>query len=451
MRLLVFAIALLLTTTVAAAHATQVSYIDQGQVWVSTLDGTQKRAISGAAPVIEAGESRAWTEQAQSDDGWIIGVARRSGGTGAAAPTRLWNPSGAVAAQSTLGYHAAYASGSLAVPVQLDLAPGAQQMTYTYSDLQYGYPTSTLYQGTWITNTSNSSGEPFDVPGLLGSSLAGGRWVGVDEHAGSGDANVVVEAAGGQGPFSTSFTPWFHATGATAVDVAANGNAVGVIYQLTGGGRYALGLFGASGVGAALTGASCDMPAIGDVHALSLSQDGKWIAWTDDRGLLVAPLPPLGSGSPCPLPAAPVVISPTGSYPSLGATTLATPAPTTTPVPITTPPPTVPVTTPANTTPTTVSSKPSVTVVKTVKAAAFAKGLKVVVTVKGAGKVTATAKVGKTTLAKTSAKARRAGKVTLTLKSARRVVKRLKRYKGKRLTLTVRSPGGTVTVTRKLR
>src|SRR5262249_51417967 len=162
---------------------------------------------------------RAWTEQAQSDDGWIIGVARVSGHSGAAAPTRLWSPSGAVAAQSTLGYHGPYDGGSLAVPVQLDLAPGGQQLAYTYSALQYGFPTSTLHQGTWVANTSSSSGEPFDIPDLLGSSFAGSRLVGVNGHAGSADDNVVVQTPG-SGPFGTTFDSWFHATGAYAVDVA---------------------------------------------------------------------------------------------------------------------------------------------------------------------------------------------------------------------------------------
>lgn len=436
----------LLLATAATADATQISYIDQGQVWVSTLDGAQKRAISGAAPVVEPGESRAWTEQAQSDDGWIVGVARASGRTGAAAPTRLWSPAGAVAAQSTLGYHGAYNNGSLAVPVQLDLTPGGQQMIYTYSDLVYGYPTSTLYEGTWIQNTSNSSGEPFDVPGLLGSSLAGSRWVGVNGNAGSADANVVVEAAGGQGPFSTTFTPWFHATGAWSVDVAANGSAVGVIYRLGNNSPYALGMFGATGVGAPLTGASCDMPAVGDVHAVSFSQDGSWVAWTDDRGLVVARTPPLGSGSPCPLSSAPVVISPTGSYPSLGATTLATaPSPPVTP-PAT--PPTTP-TTPTSRGPAT--SKTAVSVAKTVKATAFARGLRLVVTVARKGTVTAAAKAGGTTLATRSAKAAKAGRVTLTLKAPGRLARRLGRYKGKTVTISVKGPGVSATVKRTLR
>jgi len=446
MRPLLLAIALVLTTTAPAA-ATQVSYVDGGEVWVSTLDGTRKRSISGSAPQLTAGEGRAWTEQAQSDDGWIVGVARIPDRTGAAAPTRLWSPDGAIAAESTLGYHAPYNNGSLAMPVQLDLTPRGQQLLYTYSDLVYAYPVSTLYEGTWIANASNSSGEPFAIPNLVGSSLAGSRWVGINRYASGSDANVVVEAADGQWPFTTAFTPWFHATGAREVDVAANGSAVAVTYRLGHDSPIALGLFAAAGVGAPLTGASCDMPTVGDVYAVSISQDGSTVAWTDDRGLLVAPMPPLGS-SPCQLAAAPVVISPTGAYPALGPTTLATspPAPGAPPAAPGTPPPTPP----TAKTPT-ASSRSTVTVARTVKAWAFARGLKLTVAVKLKGVVTAVAKVGRTTIARGSATAKRPGRVALTVKAPRQLARRLSRYRGKMLTLTVKAPGGTTTVRRKLR
>lgn len=457
-RALVMVLALVLVSaTAAAAPATELSYIDQGQVWVSTLDGTQKRAISGPAPVVNAGESRSWTEQAQSDDGWIVAVARESGKGGAAAPTRLWNPSGAVAAQSTLGYHGPYNNGSLVIPVQLDLTPGGQQMTYTYSDMVYGYPTSTLYQGTWVANTSNSSGEPFDVPSLVGSSLAGARWVGINANAGNADNNVVVEAPGGQGPFSTSYTPWFHATGAWSVDVAANGSLAAVVYQLTNSGPYALGLFAANGVGAPLPGASCDVPAVGSVDGVSVAQDGRWLAWVDDRGLVVAGVAPI-TASPCPLTGRPTVISATGSSPSLGATTLATAPPAapgggTTPGTGTLPPGTgTTTTTPPAPGPSgsASSGKPALTLARTIKASAFAEGLSLLVTVRGAGTVSATARVGRTTLAHATTRARKAGTLRLRLKATKKLARHLRRYTGRTLTVTITAPGGTATATRRL-
>lgn len=449
MRPLLLAVASLLILA-GSARATQLSYIDQGQVWVSTLDGAQKRAISGPAPVVEAGESRSWTEQAQSDAGSIVAVARASGKTGAAAPTWIWNSAGQVVMQSTLGYHGPYNNGGLAVPITLDLTPDGAQMTYTYSDLVYSYPVSTLHEGTWVQNTSNPSGEPFDIPNLVGSSLVGSRWVGINAKAGSADSNIVFEAVEGQGPFSTTFTPWFHATGAHAVDMAANGSVIAVVYKLDGSSPYRLGLFAASGLGVPLPGASCDVSTVGSVGQVSIAQDGTSLAWTDDRGLLAAPMPPLGSGSPCPA-ASPVVISATGSHPSLGPTTLATPPAAATPsasVPGTAGPTTSPLS-PTRTTP--ALRKPTATLAKTVRAAAFAKGVTVTVALPGAGTVTVTAKVGRVTIARAARRVKAKGTVKIKLRASKTRARQLRRYRRKTLRLVVKGPGGTATLTRKLR
>lgn len=450
MRPLLLAVVSLLVLA-GSAQATQLSYIDQGQVWVSTLDGAQKRAISGPAPVVEAGESRSWTEQAQSDTGSIVAVARASGRTGAAAPTWIWNPAGQVVMQSTLGYHGPYNNSGLAVPITLDLTPDGAQMTYTYSDIVYGYPTSTVYAGTWVQNTSNPSGEPFDIPGLVGSSLVGARWVGVNRNAAGADPNIVFEADGGQGPFGTTFTPWFHATGAWSVDMAANGSVVAVVYKLDSSSPYQLGLFAASGLGAPLPGASCDVPTVGNVGQVSVAQDGTALAWTDDRGLLAAPMPPLGSGSPCPM-GPPVVISATGSQPSLGPTTLAIPpaaAPSTQTVPGTSGPTASPPPPPSSTTPT--PRKPTARLAKTVRAAAFARGVTVTVALPGAGTVTVTAKVGRVTLARAVRRVKAKGTVRITLKASRTRTRQLRRYRRKEMKLIVKAPGGTTTLTRRLR
>ncbi len=435
----------------APAGAAQLSYVDQGQIWVSTLDGAQKRPISGPAPAITPGESRSWTEQAQSDDGFIVGVARESGHSGAAAPTWVWNPSGTVVTKGSLGYDGAYNNGGLAVPVTLDLVPGAAQLLYTYSDIVYSYPVSSLHRGTWIGNTSNTSVQPFDVPDLIGSSLLGGRWVGVSAHAASGDDNIVV----GDGAFSTSGHAWFRAYGATAVDVAANGTVAGVVYELGNSTPYALALFATAGPDAPATGASCDMPTVGNVGQVSISQDGKFVAWTDSRGLLVAPVPPLGSGSPCPLAAAPTVISATGSHPSIGASTLATPAPS---APLssgsttTVPTPTGSTPTPGGGgTPSPATARPSVRLARSVKASTFATGLTVRITVARAGPVTATARVGTKTLAKTTVRARKAGTIKVKLKASGTLRRKVRAYRGRTLTIVVKGPGGTVTIKRKLR
>lgn len=75
----------------AAAGATQVAYSDGDQVWVSTLDGSKKRSLSGPSP-----DEKQWREVAQADDGTIIGVRREGTKMGNFNATQLWNPDGSV-------------------------------------------------------------------------------------------------------------------------------------------------------------------------------------------------------------------------------------------------------------------------------------------------------------------------------------------------------------------
>ncbi|MBO1900918.1 hypothetical protein J4H92_03020 [Leucobacter weissii] len=293
----------------AAAAPPQVSYIDGGKIWVSTLDGKHKRAISGAAPT-----GRKWTEQTQSDDGWIFGVARKPASFGAGAPTRLWKPNGAVAVRSSLGYDPSMASA--AVPVDLALTTGGRQVAYTYSYLQYAYPVSNLYQGTWVTNTANSSLTPINISNLLGTSVMGSRLFGVD--ANSDDALVQDPA----GVFSPDFAPWFSLPGLYDVDVSADGRTVAVSFETgSSGDTKELGFIKTAGLGGAIT-AECLVPTAGGVTDFSLSPDGSWISWVDSRGLLAARTPASPATS-CTL-VKPVLISKTGSFPSIGATQLAT-------------------------------------------------------------------------------------------------------------------------------
>ena len=76
--------------------------------------------------------------------------------------------------------------------------------------------------------------------------------------------------------------------------------------------------------------------------------------------------------------------------------------------------------------------------------------LPLTVKVKKAGQVTATGKVGGSVVAKGSAKAKRPGKVTVRLVATKAWSKRLGQLAGKTLKISVKGPGGTLTLTRKL-
>ncbi len=66
MRSLLLALALV-GVGAGTASATQVSYVDGGQIWIATLDGAAKRSLSGPSP-----DAYTWMQAAQSDDGYVI-------------------------------------------------------------------------------------------------------------------------------------------------------------------------------------------------------------------------------------------------------------------------------------------------------------------------------------------------------------------------------------------
>src|SRR5690606_8731035 len=111
--------------------AAQVAYVDGGQVWVSTLDGTQKRSLSGPSP-----DAKEWTEVAQADSGAILGARREPGKQGYLNATTLWGPDGAVAGHGALTGKPGWSINSY--PVSLDLTPDGGTVVYGYSNSRLG-------------------------------------------------------------------------------------------------------------------------------------------------------------------------------------------------------------------------------------------------------------------------------------------------------------------------
>jgi hypothetical protein len=424
------------------AGAAQVAYIDGGQVWISTLDGAAKRSLSGPSP-----DEKTWTETAQAENGTIIGVRREPGKIGTLNATQLWGPDG-----STIGYGSLTAKPgrtSYAYPVTLSLSPDGKIVTYGYTNWS-GFAPSTVYEfGTYAEGSSGWYIEPFDVRSVKSGTLVGRRLVGI-----SGSSTVAVQDPTGQPPYSEEFTGWFSSE-ADRVDVSANGTIAAVSVRV--GGVERIGMVPFAGLGAAFPtdGSDCWLPAQGNAIGVSFSPDGTSMAWHDDRGVVVAGTPvwfATPAESTCNLSRPPVVISATGNYPSIGNSTAATPS---------TPPP-VPGPSPAP------EQKnggkagsggadkgadaPTLTgtLAKTLKATALAKGLPLTVKVKKAGQVTATGKVGGAVVAKGAAQAKHAGKVTLRLTATKAWSKRLGQLAGKTLKISVKGPGGTLTLTRKL-
>jgi hypothetical protein len=440
-RIAAIAAALACLVVAAPAAATQVSYIDGGEIWVSTLDGSQKRNLSGPADA-----PRKWTEQTQSDGGAVLGVQREPGKMGNLNATRLWGADGGVLGNGSLT--AKPGRTSYAYPTSLDLTPDGKTVVYGYSNWS-GFGLNTTYEfGTYAEGSTNWYVEPFD----LGGGAVSGTLVGNRVVAASG-TTVVYQSPSGQPPYNDEFAGWYNAGGYIwRTDMAANATIAATEVGDDGSRQVAMIPFPSLGAALPSDGSDCLLPAQGDPKQVSISQDGTTMAWQDDRGVVVAGTPvwfPSAAVSTCNLSRAPVVISATGSMPSLGPSTVATPpvTPPTTTTTTTTTTPTTP-TTPTPTTPKTAA--PKVSLAKTVKASSLAKGVTAKVTVAAAGTVKVAVKLGTKTVATGSAKAKKAGTVSVKLKATKAYAKKLRSLRKRTVTIAVTANGRTTTVKKKL-
>src|SRR5829696_4331504 len=76
-----------------AAGAASIAYIDGGDVWLSSLDGTQKVRL--ATPVVNAGgETEKWLAVGASDGGRIVAVRNVPGRQASFSWFKVWEPNG---------------------------------------------------------------------------------------------------------------------------------------------------------------------------------------------------------------------------------------------------------------------------------------------------------------------------------------------------------------------
>ena len=179
----------------------------------------------------------------------------------------------------------------------------------------------------------------------------------------------------------------------------------------------------------------------------SLSQDATAIAWKDGDGLKVAGAPTT-IDDPCVLSSAPVLISATGQFPSIGGADVAAFLPKPPPAQSSPPPSGTPGSPGSPGTPGTTSAAPVVALPRkvTARALASARGIKVRVKVAGAGRITVTGTVparrlrrrGKPiVVVRGSGTASAAGTVTIRLRLTPAARKQARRLKGARLKLRI--------------
>lgn len=454
-----FAAALAGLAAAGAAQAASVAYIDDREVWLSSLDGAAKVRLS-------AGEGR-WLDVAQADGGRVIGVQNEPGKISQLSRFTIWEPDGSIAHQGPLPYRSDWAAWLLAAPLSLDLTADGRAAVFGYSASSL-FPPFSFNRGFVVMPFNN---------GLINTELTrSGRerpTLAADRVIAVSGSSVQRQNAEAGVPYTENFSTWFtlglpSGSELRRVDVAANAGAVA--WEIDGGSaaNQVIDVAPLPGGLAAEPNypAGCRLQTAGGGRDVSLSQDATRIAWRDDGGVKVAGIPVFTGADACQLSAPPVVISPTGTHPSIGGADAAAIAAARagTPGGGTTGSGSGTTSRPggggATGTGGTTSPALAVTVPARPAVSALRSGLAVTVTAPGAGLVTVTLSVPRATLglksgprtvvvARGSVRATKAGKVTVRLKATKQARPRLRRLRGKTATLEVTA--GTRTVTRKVR
>jgi hypothetical protein len=454
-RLTTLAVALVaFAATCGTAGAASVAYIDNGEVWLSSLDGASRGRL--AAPIVNGdGDIEKWLDVAQSDGGRIVAVRNKPGRISNFSWFKIWEPDGTSTVEGALNAPPGWST--YVYPLGFDVTADGKHLVYGYSNQSSCCPLSSD-RGTYVRLADSAATLPIVTSGQIHPSLFGNRIVAVQD-AGTPSVINVQDASPGD-PYENAFTPWLDTSGVglelTRADIAANGQLATAEFETYDNGTRTVGkiavltIQGVDQVPALPAAVDCFLPATGVATDASLSQDARAIAWKDEGGVRVAGAPTT-SADPCVLPSGPVTISPTGAHPSIGAADVSAFLPKTSQPPAATP--AVP-STPSRTlpggsaAPGTTGSTPVLTLPAKImtKALAASGGVKVKIRVGAAGRVAVSGTVpakrlgrrGKAIVVVTgAASAKAAGTVTVRLRLTAAGRKRASRLKGARLTLRV--------------
>ena len=434
--------------TPAVADAASVAYVDNGEVWLASLDGTQKARL--ATPVVNAdGDTENWLDIAQSDGGRIVAVRNKPGRMSNFSWFKIWEPDGTSTVEGPLNAPSGWAD--YVYPLGFDITADGSHLVYGYANSSDCCPVMDA-RGIYVRPATDSVLNPIEMGSQTSPSLVGARVISVEDS--SPPAVVNVQNADGGNPYTNPFTPWFDTSPVgldlEGIDVAADGRLAAFGFEAWDGGTQTVGkisvlaIQGVDQEPALPAAVECFLPAAGIARDASLAQDSGTIAWKDDGGVKVAGSPTTAA-DPCVLGSAPVVLSSTGTHPSIGGADVAAfqPEP-----PATTPPPAglgpAPAPGPAAAAP----LAPVVTLPArvTAKALATSRGVPVKVKVGGPGNVSITGTVparrlgrrGKPVAVATGKRfAQAAGTVTIRLRLTTVGRKRVRRLRGARLTLRI--------------
>src|SRR6478609_8508681 len=160
------------------AQAASIAYIDNGEVWLSSLDGAQKVRL--ASPVVNSsGATEKWLDVAAADSGRIVAVRNEPGKIATLSWFKVWEPNGTSTVEGPMN-----ALGGWAIyvyPLSFDLTADGAHMVYGYSNSGFCCPIN-FARGTYVRPVSNSPLDPISLSGQEDPTVYGNR---VIAHSGT--------------------------------------------------------------------------------------------------------------------------------------------------------------------------------------------------------------------------------------------------------------------------
>ena len=303
----------------AVAGAASVAYVDNGEVWLSSLDGAKKARL--ATPVVNAdGETEKWLDVAQSDGGRIVAVRNKPGRISNFSWFKIWEPDGTSTVEGPLNAPSGWIVVRLSARLRHHrgrVAPRLRvlELERLLPDHVRARDRTSGRRPTARSIRSTPAARRIPRSSARGSSRS---------RTPSSPTVVNVQDADAGNPYTNTFTPWLDTSGVgldlDGVDVAANGRLAALGFEAWDGGTQTVGkiavlaIQGVDQPPAFPAAVDCFVPAAGIARDASLAQDAGAIAWKDDGGVKVAGSPSTAA-DPCVMGSAPVVLSPTGDAP----------------------------------------------------------------------------------------------------------------------------------------
>ena len=228
--------------TPAVADAASVAYVDNGEVWLASLDGAKKARL--ATPVVNGdGDTEKWLDVAQSDGGRIVAVRNKPGRISNFSWFKIWEPDGTSTVEGPLNAPSGWTS--YVYPLGFDITADGKHLVYGYSNSSGCCPIP-FGRGTYVRPATNSALNPIDTGSQTHPSLFGSRIISLEDA--SSPTIVNVQDAGGGNPYTNTFTPWLDTSGVAldleGVDVAANGRLAALGFETWDGGTQTVGKIG---------------------------------------------------------------------------------------------------------------------------------------------------------------------------------------------------------------